>query len=68
MNNQGKSTSNNKGNSSHQRNKQTQNKSAINNTQGLICSGCGTGINQAVKTFSMQKYGKPLCIDCQKKQ
>lgn len=32
------------------------------------CSGCGTDINDAVKTFSTKRYGKPLCMDCQKKQ
>lgn len=40
----------------------------VENIQDLICSGCGMGIKTAVKTFSMQKYGKPLCMDCQKKQ
>lgn len=39
-----------------------------NRTQGLNCSSCGKEINQAVKTFSEKKYGKPLCMDCQKKQ
>ncbi len=31
------------------------------------CSSCQMDINQAVKTFSEKKYGKTLCIDCQKK-
>lgn len=30
--------------------------------------GCGMVINKAVQTFSVQKYGKPLCRDCQGKQ
>ncbi|WP_055068954.1 ERF family protein [Clostridium massiliamazoniense] len=32
------------------------------------CVECGTSINAAVTTFSNKKFGKPLCIDCQKKQ
>lgn len=44
------------------------NSKRVENIQGLICSGCGSGIKQTVKTFSMQKYGKPLCMDCQNKQ
>ena len=36
-------------------------------TNDLVCSGCGTKINQAIKTFSEKKYGKPLCMECQKR-
>lgn len=43
-------------------------KVASNNQTAFKCSECGVGINQAVKTFSEKKYGKPLCMDCQKKQ
>lgn len=32
------------------------------------CSECGNTINGAVKTFSEKKFGKPLCMGCQKKQ
>lgn len=32
------------------------------------CSGCGNTINNAVKTFSEKKFGKPLCMGCQNKQ
>ncbi|MBR6887014.1 MAG: ERF family protein [Selenomonadaceae bacterium] len=32
------------------------------------CAGCGKGINQKVSEYSAKKYGKPLCMDCQKKQ
>lgn len=43
-------------------------KVASNNQTAFKCSECEVGINQAVKTFSEKKYGKPLCMDCQKKQ
>jgi hypothetical protein len=33
----------------------------------LKCSGCGADITQAIKTFSEKKYGKPLCMECQKR-
>ena len=32
------------------------------------CSGCSASITDGVKTFSTQKYGKALCMDCQKKE
>lgn len=31
------------------------------------CAGCGKGITQKVSEFSAKKFGKPLCMDCQKK-
>lgn len=34
----------------------------------LKCSSCGVEINQAVSTFSKNKYGKELCRDCQGKE
>ena len=30
--------------------------------------GCGNTINNAIKTFSEKKYGKALCLTCQKKK
>lgn len=30
------------------------------------CCGCGIGINANVYKFSMQKFGKALCMNCQK--
>lgn len=30
------------------------------------CVECGSVISDKVKTYSMEKYGKPLCMDCQK--
>ena len=31
------------------------------------CSSCGVVINNAVKTYSLNKYNKELCRDCQGK-
>jgi hypothetical protein len=31
------------------------------------CSGCGAKISDKVYDWSMKKYKKPLCMDCQKK-
>ena len=30
------------------------------------CANCGKGITQKVADFSTKKFGKPLCMDCQK--
>ena len=30
------------------------------------CESCGTKITEKVKAFSLQRYGKALCMDCQK--
>ena len=38
------------------------------NTNNLKCSGCDNTINQAVATFSEKKYGKAICMICQKKE
>lgn len=43
-------------------------KNTSNKSSSLSCSSCNVAINDAVNTFSMKKYGKPLCINCQKKQ
>jgi ERF superfamily. len=32
-----------------------------------ICEDCGTTITERVERYSIGKYGKPLCMDCQKK-
>lgn len=34
----------------------------------LVCSDCNVKINQAVQAFSTNKFGKALCMECQKKQ
>lgn len=40
------------------------------NVANLICStpGCKTTINEAIKTFSTNKFGRSLCMICQKKE
>jgi len=35
-------------------------------TKGNVCSDCQAEIPPAVSTFSVKKYGKPLCVKCQK--
>lgn len=51
--------------------KQTQEISNDNETEhsgeNNKCSACGTEINQAVQTFSIKRFGKPLCRECQAK-
>ncbi len=32
----------------------------------FACADCGKGITEKIHSFSMSKYGKPLCMDCQK--
>lgn len=32
----------------------------------VACSDCGVMITDKVKSFSEQRYGKSLCMDCQK--
>ncbi|WP_077369686.1 ERF family protein [Anaerosalibacter sp. Marseille-P3206] len=34
----------------------------------LYCSSCGTVINQNVASYSKQKFGRVLCMNCQKKE
>lgn len=33
---------------------------------GKNCSGCGAEISDKVHSYSMQKFGRPLCMECQK--
>ena len=33
----------------------------------LVCADCGAEIAKAVKVFSERKFGKALCLECQKK-
>lgn len=33
---------------------------------GLTCENCGKSITQSVASFSQSKYGKMLCMECQK--
>lgn len=33
---------------------------------GLVCDGCGKAVTQKVASYSQSKYGRILCMDCQK--
>lgn len=33
---------------------------------GYQCSNCGSGINESVYKYSVNKFGRPLCMKCQK--
>lgn len=35
-------------------------------TSGLLCEACGKAVTQKVASFSQSKFGKILCMDCQK--
>lgn len=35
-------------------------------TSGYFCDGCGAEISEKVYTYSLDKFGKPLCIKCQR--
>lgn len=34
---------------------------------GMTCSACGVSITQKVASYAQGKYGRPLCMKCQKK-
>ena len=36
-------------------------------SDGIVCEGCGAEISQKVASFSQGKFGKVLCMNCQKK-
>ena len=36
--------------------------------KGGTCAACGSAISEKVELYSQQKFGLPLCMDCQKKQ
>lgn len=64
------------GNDKEQKNKSKQepqfldgssNKDNPKESEEFKCSDCGNTINEAVKTFSEKKYGRDLCMTCQKK-
>lgn len=50
--------------------KQGQSNKPVANTDSstLTCTGCGSGITQAVKTYSEKNHGKALCKECQVKE
>lgn len=35
-------------------------------TQDLYCDQCGTSINEKVYEYSLNKFGRPLCMKCQR--
>lgn len=35
-------------------------------TSGIVCASCGTAITQKVASYSQGKFGRPLCMGCQK--
>lgn len=37
-----------------------------NEQTGYYCDGCGAAINERVYEYSLNKFGKPLCMKCQK--
>ena len=37
-----------------------------NETTGYFCNGCGAEINEKVYEYSLNKFGRPLCMKCQK--
>lgn len=39
-----------------------------NNRGSIVCSACGVKISQKVADFSNNKFGKHLCMNCQKAQ
>lgn len=41
-------------------------KEDIKNTEEFTCAECGAGINKRVADYSTEKYGRPLCMSCQK--
>lgn len=43
-----------------------QQKSKVDESTGYYCDGCGTSINERVYEYSLNKFGKPLCMRCQK--
>ena len=38
-----------------------------NKSNNLKCSQCNVAINSGVETYSIKKFGKALCLNCQKK-
>lgn len=55
-------------NTGQQNGNKTTNTNVQNNNTSYKCLDCGTGINQGVHAFSTNKYGRALCMNCQKKQ
>ena len=47
--------------------KPTGRKSGGKKELGNSCSDCQANISEKIKTYSAGKYGRPLCMDCQKR-
>lgn len=35
---------------------------------GIVCAACGAAISQKVASYAQSKFGRPLCMSCQKKE
>lgn len=35
---------------------------------GIVCAACGAAISQKVASYAQSKFGRPLCMACQKKE
>lgn len=59
-----------KGQPTKEQSKSQQNRKQNTNTKSgtLKCIDCDEDITQAVKTFSEKKFGRALCMNCQKKE
>ncbi|MBC8588058.1 ERF family protein [Paratissierella segnis] len=61
-----------KGQSTKEQSKSQQNRKSTTNSNTkfstLKCIDCDEDITQAVKTFSEKKFGRALCMNCQKKE
>ena len=43
-------------------------KEDIKSTPDYYCADCGAGVTPKVYEYSSEKYGRPLCMNCQKKE
>jgi len=43
-------------------------KEDIKKSEGYYCADCGAGITPKVYEYSAEKFGRPLCMNCQKSQ
>ena len=43
-------------------------KEDIKGTPDYYCADCGAGVTPKVYEYSSEKYGRPLCMNCQKQQ
>lgn len=43
-----------------------QQETSVQETSGYACDGCGAEISEKVYTYSLDKFGRPLCIKCQR--